>query len=75
MSERAKKAKRSEAELEELNKTLKILSDFHEKAEEEVGSGLLEKIAMQSEILNVKYKIMLELTPALANYQFFLPPE
>jgi hypothetical protein len=34
-----------------------------QQSEEEVGQELLEKIAMQSEILNTKYRLMLDLVP------------
>jgi hypothetical protein len=37
-----------------------------------VGNELIEKISLQSEILNTKYRIMLELTPNLEDYKFFL---
>jgi hypothetical protein len=75
VSERFRRAQKNEQELTELNKTLSILSEFQQKAEEEVGSEVVEKIAMQSEILNTKYRIMLELTPALADYRYFIPPQ
>ncbi len=62
-SEKIRRISHNESELEVINEQLKKLSDFPQTAEEEVSQELLEKITLQSEILNTKYKIMLDLTP------------
>jgi hypothetical protein len=47
--------KKREEDLEEVNKTLRSLTEIKESE----GSEQLEKIVMQNEILNAKHKLLL----------------